>query len=192
MVNNILIINGNPIKDAFSSKITSVYANAAKKQAKEVEIVELNTLDFDPIRRYNNDNMLPLSTVLLDIQKKILWADHLVFIYPTWWGGMPAILKGFFELIFTKGFAFRYHSEKKLPIKMLENKSADVITTMDAPWIYYYFIQGAPGDKMIKNSILNFCGIDPVKFFHFDKINKASDKTIQKWLNKVENRAASL
>jgi putative NADPH-quinone reductase len=27
----------------------------------------------------------------------ILWAEHLVFVYPTWWGTMPALLKGFLD-----------------------------------------------------------------------------------------------
>ena len=35
------------------------------------------------------------------------WADQLIFIFPTWWSGMPAILKGFIDRVFVAGFAYQ-------------------------------------------------------------------------------------
>lgn len=47
-----------------------------------------------------------LSADIVEEQRKIAWADTLVFQFPLWWYGMPAILKGWFDRIFVKGFAF--------------------------------------------------------------------------------------
>jgi len=38
----------------------------------------------------------------------ITWADHLIFIFPIWWSGMPAILKGFIDRVFAADFAYSY------------------------------------------------------------------------------------
>lgn len=189
---NILIINGHPIPKSFSAKLASVYEENARKAGHEAEAIHLHEMDFDPIRHKGNHDSTPLEPCLIDIQEKITRANRLVFVYPTWWGGMPALLKGFFERTFIKDFAFRYVQGKSLPLKLLEGRSADVLTSMDAPCFYYRLFQGAPGDKMIKNSILNFCGIKPVKFFRFDSISKASDEKIAKWITQVEERAKSL
>ena len=39
-------------------------------------------------------------------QKKLLWADHVIFIFPLWWFGLPAILKGWFDRVLSVGFAY--------------------------------------------------------------------------------------
>lgn len=189
---NILIINGHPVPESFSAKLASIYEESAKQAGHEAEVVHLHELDFDPIRHAGNHDTTPLESCLIEVQKKITRANHLVFIYPTWWGGMPALLKGFFERTFVQDFAFRYVEGKSLPLKLLEGRSADVLTSMDAPCFYYRLFQGAPGDKMIKNAILNLCGITPVKFFRFDSIGKASEEKISNWIAKVETRAKSL
>lgn len=78
-----------------------------------------------------------LSADIVEEQRKIAWADTLVFQFPLWWYGMPAILKGWFDRIFVKGFAFgvndpstgqtlRYGQGK------LAGKTAMVITSVGA------------------------------------------------------------
>lgn len=78
-----------------------------------------------------------LSADIVEEQRKIAWADTLVFQFPLWWYGMPAILKGWFDRVFVKGFAFgvndpgtgetlRYGQGK------LSGKTAMVITSVGA------------------------------------------------------------
>lgn len=47
-----------------------------------------------------------LSEDILAEQEKIAWADAVIFQFPLWWGGVPAILKGWFDRVFVKGFAY--------------------------------------------------------------------------------------
>jgi NAD(P)H dehydrogenase (quinone) len=74
---------------------------------------------------------------VLKAQELITWANHLVFVYPTWWAGLPALLRLFFEMVFSPGFAFKYHDRMGKKIvgwdKLLTGKSARIISTMDAP-----------------------------------------------------------
>lgn len=73
-----------------------------------------------------------LSETQKIIQDKISRADEIVFIFPTWWVNVPAILKNFFDNIFTSGFAYRYNKGSMFPEKLLTGKTVRVFTTCDA------------------------------------------------------------
>src|SRR5690606_21331495 len=111
-----------------------------------------------------------LERDLFSAKKRIADSDHLVFIYPTWWGFVPALMKGFIDRIFLPGFAFKYRANSPFWDKYFTGKSARVITTMDAPYWYYWLVNGRPGEKLMKNMILEFCGVKPVKFWTLDNM----------------------
>lgn len=54
----------------------------------------LGEMDFDLSLSGGYKGDQALEPDLQEAQKLIAWADHLVFVYPNWWGGMPALLKG--------------------------------------------------------------------------------------------------
>ena len=77
-------------------------------------------------------------TQLYDIEQAredILWAEHLVVQYPTWWASTPALLKGFFDRTLVPGFAYRYRDTGRGWDKLLAGRSARLLVTMDAPAI---------------------------------------------------------
>jgi putative NADPH-quinone reductase len=115
-------------------------------------------------------------------QTKIKKADKLIFIYPLWWGSMPAILKGFFDRILTPGFGY-YYKKNGLPEKLLKGKKAAVFITSGSPIIYNELLQ----DRFtfgISKDILNFCGIKN-KVFQIDKATKLTDAQKKKVKDKV-------
>ena len=59
--------------------------------------MRLGDLRFDPVLREGYQQVQALEPDLLQAQANILWAEHLVLVYPIWWGGIPALLKGFFD-----------------------------------------------------------------------------------------------
>lgn len=68
--------------------------------------------------------------------------------------------------------------------KLLINKSASLIVTMDSPIWYYKWFVGDPGYKMMKD-ILVFCGIKPVKKYYFGPMMSSSEDRRKKWLEIV-------
>ncbi len=186
----ILIILGNTKTNGFGKAIIDTYEKSAKSAGHNVKRVNLRDLKFNPVLlegSYRGDKLEP---DLINLQKDIKWADHLVLIYPTWWMGPPAILKGLFERILTPGFAFSYSQGKKvgpitIPKKLLKGRSARIITTIGAPKLIYKFYFGAPGDKMVKKGILEFCGIKPVKIKHMCRVVSSTSKQRAKWLEEV-------
>jgi NAD(P)H dehydrogenase (quinone) len=77
-----------------------------------------------------------LSDDVREEQRKIEWADTLVFHFPMWWFGPPAILKGWFDRVLTQGFAFGLHGADGRVLRYgeggLAGKRALVVTSVGA------------------------------------------------------------
>lgn len=124
------------------------------------EVLDLYALNYDPILKADELGSRAthkISEITLDYQEKVKNADKLIFIYPTWWQGMPAILKGFFDRVFSSGFAFIYKGG--LPVALLKGKKAAVFSATGGPKIINKFLLGERGMKIIIKNILGFCGI---------------------------------
>jgi putative NADPH-quinone reductase len=182
---NVLIINGHPNKGSFNFGLMNAYREGAEKAGAKVQQIIIADLQFDPNLKYGYQKRTDLEPDLLDAWGKILWADHLVWVHPVWWGGFPAIMKGFIDRLFLPGLAFKYRENSVWWDKLLIGKTAHIMTTMDQPGWYYRIFFGRPSINQLKKSILEFCGVKPVKVTIIGII-KTSDKTQRKkWMDKV-------
>ncbi|ADM71280.1 FMN-dependent NADH-azoreductase [Paenibacillus polymyxa E681] len=186
MSKKILVIQGNPVAGSYGEALAQSYVKGAKAAGAEVRLLQLSALDFNPNLLGGYRNKLPLEPDLIQAQESIKWAEHLVFVFPIWWGSLPALMKGFIDRTIMPGFAFKYQKGKSLPDKLLKGRTARLITTMDGPHWYYRFFQGQPGHRMMKDSTLHLCGVKPVRSTTIDLMNKLSDQQRNDWLSKVE------
>lgn len=127
-----------------------------------------------------------LEPDLTEAWKKIKWAQHIVWVHPVWWGGLPAITKGFIDRLFLPGFAFQYKENSVWWDKLLKGKTAHIITTIDQPSWYYWLLYGRPSVNQLKKSTLEFCGVKPVKVTYFGIVKTSTTESRKKWLDKVE------
>ncbi len=184
---HILIINGHPDPDRsrFCYQLAGAYKKAAETAGHEVKEIFVADENFPLLKSkddyYNND----VSPNIAESQKDIVWADHLLLVYPLWLGGMPALLKGFLEQVLRPGFAISETSDK-WPQRLLTGKSARIVVTMGMPaFIYRWFFQ-AHSLKSLQRNILKFCGIHPVKTILFGMVESDNPKRRQKWLKKMQ------
>ena len=189
-MNKIVIINGHPDGKSFSHALQKAYKDGALRARKEVEEIVLSDLDFSTNLRFGYRKRTDWEPDLLNAWNKILQADHLVFIFPMWWASMPALMKGFFDRVFLPGFAFQYQEKSPFPKKILKGKTSEIITTMDTPVWYCKWILGNPGIKLLKNSILGFCGVKNKRTTYFSVVKTSDGKQRQKWLSKTERLGA--
>ncbi|MGE8379491.1 MAG: NAD(P)H-dependent oxidoreductase [Sphingobacterium sp.] len=186
MKKKILIINGHPNRESFNFGIVAAYKEGAKESGAEVRSINIAELNFNPNLQFGYQKRTELEPDLLQAWEDILWAEHLVWVHPVWWGGLPAIMKGFIDRLFLPGFAFQYRENSLFWDKLLKGKSARIITTLDQPGWYYALVYGRPSVNQLKRSTLLFCGISPVKVTYIGII-KTSDLTKRnKWLFKIK------
>lgn len=181
----ILIINGHPNPSSFNFAIAELYFKGAIASGAEVETITIASLNFNPNLQFGYQKRTELEPDLLESWEKIKRADHLVWIHPVWWGGLPAITKGFIDRLFLPGMAFQYRENSVWWDKLLKGKTAHIITTLDQPGWYYRFFYGRPSVNQLKKSTLEFCGVKPVKVTYIGVIKGSSAAQKEKWLEKV-------
>ncbi|WP_373388689.1 NAD(P)H-dependent oxidoreductase [Pseudomonas alcaligenes] len=182
----ILLIIGTPKSDGLCHALAEAYSNGARAQGHVVRQLRLGELQFDPILREGYGQHQALEPDLLEAQRQIHWAEHLVFVYPVWWGGVPALLKGFFDRTFLPGFAFKYRNRSQLWDKLLSGRTADLLVTLDTPPWYFRWIYGAPAHRQMVRTILGFCGIKTRRLSEFAPVRPSSEEQRQGWLRKAE------
>lgn len=182
---NILIINGHPNKESFNHALAKAYKEAALKSGAFVTEINIADLNFNPNLKYGYTKRMELEPDLQYSLEKIQEADHLVWVHPVWWGGLPAIMKGFLDRLFLPGLAFKYRENSVWWDKLLTGKTARIITTIDQPAWYYRLIYGNPSINQLKKSTLEFCGIKPVKVTAIGIIKTSDPAKRISWLNKV-------
>lgn len=182
MSRSILILLGHPDRDSLCGALAHSYATAAGVAGHRVRLIALGELDFDPVLHHGYRQVQPLEPDLEDAAEAIRACDHLVLVYPTWWGGMPALLKGFFDRVLLPGFAFRYRRDSPWWDRLLAGRSARVITTLDTPPWYYRCIYRDPGIAQVRATILEFCGIRPVRVSRLGVVRNSTPAQRERWL----------
>ena len=185
MSKRVLVILGHPGTNSFCSALADSYIAAAKDASHEVRIMRLGALRFDPVLREGYQEVQALEPDLLHAQANILWAEHLVLVYPIWWGGIPALMKGFFDRILLPGFAFQYRKGKAFPDKLLAGRTAHLLVTLDTPPWYYRWFYRMPGVHQMRKTTLEFCGIKPTKTLMFGPVLGSTVAQRDKWLKKA-------
>ena len=188
----IVIINGHPNKESFNSALVHAYEEGALAQQAEIRVIPIGELQFDPNLQYGYQQRMELEPDLIQAWDSILWADHLVWVHPVWWGGIPAVTKGFVDRLFLPGMAYKYRPNSVWWDKLLSGKTAHIITTLDQPGWYYRLFFGRPSVNQLKKSILEFCGIKPVKVTYVGVIRNSTDAQRTKWLDKIKSLGRQL
>ncbi len=188
----VLIVTAHPASKGFTHKIAKRYASVKKEYSKRNEVFTMNLYNkrfAQPFLCYENIKIdcKPTSAQKL-IQSKILWADEIVFVFPIWWFGPPAILKNFLDQNFTSGFAYKYHNNG-VRIELLEGRTARIFATADGPRLIYFLFRIATSMRW-KHGVLGFCGIDLKSFDIFPEMFKrTSEKQRNRMLQRVSERA---
>ena len=181
----VLLINGHPDPESFNYSLAEAYATGAASAEVRFSRIDLAALDFDPILRYGYRQRTELEPDLLDAIEQLKQADHVVWIFPIWWYGLPALMKGFIDRTFLPGITFQYVEGKPLPQQLLTGKSARLIITADTPRWYDFLVMKRPAIHQFKQGTLQFCGINPVKVTYIAPIRQSTPAFRTNWLKRV-------
>ncbi len=185
MPKKILVILGQPQRHSYGGALMQAYVEGARAAGAEVKELYLGEIKFTACASTTLQHPVELEPDLRDAQAAIKWADHLVFVYPIWWGTIPALLKGFIERVFQTGFAVNFREKSPLWDKLLTGRSARLIVSLNTPpWIYRWYF-GRPGHNTMKKTILGFCGVKPVRITEIGPIRGSTEAKRGKWLKQV-------
>lgn len=185
----ILVINAHPDPDParLCHALADAYAAGAAEGGHEVRRVTLGALDFPLLRSTGEFEQGTVPEVLHPACDAVIWADHIVFVFPLWLGTMPALLKAFLEQVMRPGVAFAYPEKGTggFTRTLLKGRSARIVVTMGMPaflYRYWYLGHGVAG---VRRNILNFVGIKPVRETLLGMVTAASASKRAGWLERM-------
>jgi 1,4-dihydroxy-2-naphthoate polyprenyltransferase len=178
----VLVVMGHPRKDSFCEALADAYADGATRAGTRVRRLAVADMRFDLNVVSVSPRDQPVEPCVAAAMDSVRWADHLVFVFPTWWGAMPALLKGFLDRVLMPGFAFEDREDGEGWHKLLKGKSAHLLTTMDTPPAVYRWIYRSPGLNGLARATLGFCGVSPVRRSVFGPVKGSDLEQRQRWL----------
>ena len=180
----IFILLGHPNTDSLTGAIADSYEKGALDAGHEVRRMNVAEMKFDPILHKGYREIQELEPDLKTFQENVKWADHLVFLYPNWWGTMPAPLKGLLDRAWLPGFAFRFTKSGWFWHGLMKGKSARIIILANVhPWISW-FLFGEFTNELAR-ATLGFAGVRPVRIKIFSRSEVASDAKKKRWMEKA-------
>ncbi|WP_020530439.1 NAD(P)H-dependent oxidoreductase [Flexithrix dorotheae] len=186
MKKQIVIVVGHPDYESFNFALANAYQKGAENSGADVRVINIRDLDFNPNLQYGYRKHIELEPDLIKSQELLKWATHIVWIYPVWWGSVPAIMKGFLDRVLLPGFAFKKREGSLWWDKYFKGKTARIICTLDQPPWYYKYFNSSPSHNAMKKLTMNFIGVKSVKITSIGPMRLSKDEFRAKWINKIE------
>jgi NAD(P)H dehydrogenase (quinone) len=160
----VLVVYCHPNPKSFNHAVKDEVAVGLAEAGHEVKLRDLYAEPFKTTLDAADFGQIMGGSTPVDIKREqelIAWAEGLVFIYPVWWFGLPAALKGWIDRVFLVGFAFSY--EATGPKGLLKHRKALVLNTTGGPeGIYKATDSKEIYIRPMTDGVLRFCGIKDV------------------------------
>ena len=192
----VLVIYAHPLGDSFDAALHRAVLAALRRGGHEVDDCDLYAEGFDPVlsaaeRRAYNTPTPDLSGVAEHVAR-VRAAEGLVLCFPTWWYGMPAILKGYFDRVWAQGVAFRLADGGGAILPGLTNiRKVWVVTTYGSPWWFIRLVLRDPVRAALLGGLARLCrrGVE-TRFLALYNIDAASRAKSAGFLARVERAFA--
>jgi putative NADPH-quinone reductase len=192
----VLVVYCHPCEESFNAALCNTVVGTLKENGHDVRLTDLYAKGFDPVmsaeerRGYHTplENTVPVADDLTDIK----WCEAIMFVYPTWWFGLPAMLKGWLERVWVPHETFIMPSESQRMQPNMQNIShIVVVTTCGASW-WVSKLVGEPGRKTIMRGIrlLAKPGCKTRYMAHY-KMDSSTPESRERYLAKVKDKVAS-
>lgn len=186
----ITIIYCHPYDHSFNHHILDAVTRQFADEGREYDVINLYSENFNPVldgsglALYSKGETTDEQVV--KYQQALRQTKHAIFIFPIWWGMMPAMLKGFCDKVFLKGVVYDTTPEGAL-LPCLSVDRTTLITTSEMPSdVIEPFIQG-----YFTPLVLNTVGMNNVEWFNCDKIKSGTDAHRSEFLDTVLKKLAS-
>ncbi len=191
----VLYVYCHPLPESFHASIREGALAALRRAGHDVDLLDLYAEGFNPVlsadarRRYHDASCNRQG--IEPYVNRLLGAEALVFQFPTWSFGPPAMLKGFIDRMFMPGVAFDLSDPNHVrPILHNIEKAAGIVT-YGRPW-HNALYMGDPPRKIMKRYVPSFIKPGaPVRYHALYHMNVASEAKRKGFIDKVSAAMAS-
>lgn len=183
-----LVLYCHPNPGSFCHAILEIVVETLRGKGHEVKVKDLYGEAFDPVLKDSDVKALQAGKTPTDItaeQNLVAWAEAITVIYPVWWTGLPAMLKGYIDRVFALEFAYTFGPDG--PKGLLGGRKVIVLSTQGA-FKEAYDTSGMT-DAMKKTTdvgIWSFCGMEVLEHRFFGAVPLTDDTTRKSYLSEVK------
>lgn len=191
----VLLVYCHPVPESFSRALLEATLEALVANGHTVDLLDLYAEGFDPVmhadeRRLYNEPGSPMPDDVARHVARLREAEGLLFVYPTWWYGQPAMLKGYLDRVFRPGVSFTIPTATAPLRPALTNvRFVGVVTTLGSPWWLWSLVIGAPGRKIMLRGIRACCSVRTrTLWLALHRMDTVSAADRQRFLARVRQR----
>ena len=194
----VLLVVAHPCDDSYTHACAAAATRGLRGAGHTVYTIDLYGAGFRAQMSrgerdaYESDQPI-LDRMVDDHASRLLQADAIVLVYPTWWSGLPAILKGWLERVMVPGVGFTLDPRTRKTRPGLRNIRRIVgISTYGSPWRYVKLMNDN-GRRIITRALRLSCGWrTPTTWLALYAIDTADGDRRQRHLERIESRLAAL
>lgn len=191
----VLLIHSHPRSDSFSAALREAVAEGLAAAGHTVDNHDLHAEAFDPVLSEHQrgvyfdqaENRRGLEAHIQSLRQ----ADALVLVYPTWWFGMPAMLKGWLDRVWLPGVAFQLGGATVLRPGLTNIRRIGVVTTYGSPWWLLWWV-GWPDKRIVARGLRPLCARKcRVDWLGLTRMDVDSPPRRKRFLSKVRRHFAA-
>jgi len=193
---NVLVVHCHPVTDSFVASARDRVLRTFDRAGHVVRVTDLYADGFDPcFDAHDRRAHLELGTVpaLQRHADDLRWCDTMVLVYPTWWSGQPAMLKGWIERVWANGVAWTLPAGSSRVRPMLFNVRRIVVVTTHGSSKIVNALQGEGGKRVVTRALRSLCSRRcRTTWVAMYGVDTSSAAERGKFLDRVERRLAKL
>jgi NAD(P)H dehydrogenase (quinone) len=187
----VLVIYCHPVAESFAAAAHGIVLQTLAARGHEVVDVDLYAENFDPVmsrqERLDYQNTERNIRPVRKYDEQLATAEAIVLVYPAWWYGMPAMLKGYFDRVWLPGVAFDVTPDGRVLTERLQRiRRIIVVTTYGGPWWMVRIALGDPARKVVSRAIRALCarGCRVEWYIHYN-MDRATPRQLSRFLDRV-------
>jgi NAD(P)H dehydrogenase (quinone) len=192
-----LIVIAHPLSNSLCKQLGAEVENTLKQMGHEVILEDLYAEQFSPAlteqeRSSYYAEKYDFSHISEQVNR-LQQADAIVLLFPTWWFGFPAILKGWFDRVWGPGIAYDHASDfGPIKARLDKLKNVLVITTLGSPWWVDRLVMWQPVKRIMKIALLGACANNgKLQFLSLYNSEKLDEKRIKAFKNRIDKALKS-
>ena len=181
----ILLILGHPKSNSFNGAIAEQAMSILKHLGHEVVFHDLYQERFEPIFQADEENLPDekLPAFLQEHLRQFKEADGVVFVHPNWWGGPPAILRGWIDRVVRANSCYQF--TKDGVVSHVGGKIVQIFSTSNTPRDIEMSVYGDPIENFWKTVVFGLLGTKSFERRNFESVIISTAEERQSWLTEV-------
>jgi putative NADPH-quinone reductase len=181
-----LIILASPNRDSFNHAISEIVKESLLELGHEISFHDLYVERFDPVLSSDEISAteLDLPSELRRYIDEVRESSGLIFIHPNWWGGAPAILRGWIDRVFRQNSIYNFTPNGV--VSRIGNKVVQIFSTSNTPKNIELDVYGDPIEVFWKTIVFGLLGSKSFERQNFESIIMSTNEQRKEWLNQTK------